>query len=32
VTWLRDTGYRTGMVGKYPNRYELKPDGVPPGW
>lgn len=29
---LRQTGYRTGLVGKYMNRYALSHAYVPPGW
>ena len=34
ATWLRDAGYRTGLVGKYLNRYPqgAGPTYVPPGW
>lgn len=37
ATWLQAAGYRTGLVGKYLNRYPANPgvldDGyVPPGW
>jgi len=37
ATWLRDAGYRTGLIGKYLNGYhELwskgQPPYVPPGW
>ena len=42
ATWLRDSGYRTGHVGKYLNEYgsrplaprtsPLNPHYVPPGW
>src|SRR5688572_28974363 len=31
AVWLRDAGYRTGLVGKYLNGY-LDPTYVPPGW
>lgn len=32
ATWLHDTGYRTGLVGKYFNGYEAATNYVPPGW
>jgi arylsulfatase A-like enzyme len=37
ATWLQDAGYRTGMIGKYLNRYPgdrrgANPRYVPPGW
>ncbi len=33
ATWLRDSGYRTSLIGKYFNGYEkLANPGVPPGW
>jgi len=34
ATWLHDSGYRTGLVGKYLNGYGEKIDGtyIPPGW
>ena len=33
ATWLDDEGYRTGMIGKYLNGYEVtEGDYVPPGW
>lgn len=33
-TWMDDSGYRTGMFGKYLNGYPPRddPDVVPPGW
>jgi N-acetylglucosamine-6-sulfatase len=31
-TWLQAAGYRTGMIGKYLNRYVPEKHGVPPGW
>jgi N-acetylglucosamine-6-sulfatase len=32
-TWLRESGYRTGLVGKYLNRYPFgQLPYVPPGW
>ncbi|HEX5849256.1 MAG TPA: sulfatase [Rubrobacter sp.] len=30
--WLEDSGYRTGLVGKYMNKYNAQHDGVPAGW
>jgi arylsulfatase A-like enzyme len=38
ATWLQGAGYRTGLLGKYLNKYPAKRDGtfdetyVPPGW
>jgi len=34
ATWLHDSGYRTGLVGKYLNDYgsKIPPTYVPPGW
>lgn len=34
ATWLDDSGYRTGLIGKYLNRYpkSATPNHVPPGW
>ena len=37
ATWLRDAGYRTGLIGKYLNAYDElwsqgEPPYVPPGW
>jgi arylsulfatase A-like enzyme len=32
ATWLHDTGYRTGFIGKYLNGYEHVAPYVPPGW
>ena len=33
ATWLDDAGYRTGLVGKYLNRYPFgRPPFIPPGW
>src|SRR5689334_7595690 len=34
ATWLHDAGYRTGLIGKYLNRYpkEAPRTYVPPGW
>ncbi|MBF6353685.1 sulfatase-like hydrolase/transferase [Nocardia higoensis] len=32
VTALRDSGYRTGMAGKYLNGLEDDPGHIPPGW
>lgn len=34
ATWLHGVGYRTGLIGKYINRYPLQrnPTHVPPGW
>ncbi|WP_285707906.1 sulfatase [Microtetraspora sp. NBRC 16547] len=33
-TWMHDVGYRTGLLGKYLNKYPLgaSRDYVPPGW
>src|SRR5215217_6789615 len=30
--WLRSSGYQTGLVGKYMNKYDAQKDGVPAGW
>jgi N-acetylglucosamine-6-sulfatase len=30
--WLKDSGYETGLVGKYLNKYDAKNDGIPAGW
>jgi N-acetylglucosamine-6-sulfatase len=30
ATWLQDSGYRTGLVGKYLNNNEKRY--IPPGW
>ena len=30
--WLRDSGYQTGLVGKYMNKYHARSDGIPAGW
>ena len=30
--WLSDSGYRTGLVGKYLNKYDAQSDGIPAGW
>jgi N-acetylglucosamine-6-sulfatase len=30
--WLKGSGYKTGLVGKYMNRYDAQADGVPAGW
>ncbi len=30
--WFRSSGYRTGLVGKYMNKYDAQKDGVPAGW
>jgi N-acetylglucosamine-6-sulfatase len=30
--WLKSSGYRTGLVGKYMNKYDAQADGVPAGW
>ena len=32
ATWLQAAGYRTGLFGKYINRYVPETGGVPPGW
>ena len=33
ATWLHDAGYRTGLIGKYLNNYDVAPaDYVPAGW
>ena len=32
ATWLQGAGYRTALVGKYLNEYELLAPAVPPGW
>jgi N-acetylglucosamine-6-sulfatase len=32
ATWLQAVGYRTGLVGKYLNRYEQHAPYIPPGW
>jgi arylsulfatase A-like enzyme len=32
ATWLHDAGYRTALVGKYLNRYDLLSPRIPPGW
>lgn len=36
ATWLHDSGYRTGLVGKYMNEYGnravISRDYIPPGW
>lgn len=33
ATWLHDAGYRTGLFGKYLNRYDkIAPTYIPPGW
>ncbi|NML18767.1 sulfatase family protein [Azohydromonas caseinilytica] len=35
ATWLKQSGYRTGLVGKYMNQYpdpKVGPTYVPPGW
>ncbi len=34
ATWLHDAGYRTGLIGKYLNRYKPSPADayIPPGW
>lgn len=30
--WLESSGYRTGLVGKYMNKYDAQHDGAPAGW
>jgi N-acetylglucosamine-6-sulfatase len=30
--WLEDSGYETGLVGKYLNKYQAREDGIPGGW
>jgi N-acetylglucosamine-6-sulfatase len=30
--WLKGAGYRTGLVGKYMNKYDAQRDGIPAGW
>jgi N-acetylglucosamine-6-sulfatase len=30
--WLQDSGYETGLVGKYLNKYQAQEDGIPAGW
>jgi N-acetylglucosamine-6-sulfatase len=30
--WLKDSGYETGLVGKYMNKYRAREDGIPSGW
>jgi arylsulfatase A-like enzyme/chitodextrinase len=32
ATWLRSTGYRTGIFGKYLNQYYNVAPAMPPGW
>jgi arylsulfatase A-like enzyme len=32
ATWLEDTGYRTGLYGKYLNDYDALSPYIPPGW
>jgi len=32
ATWLHDAGYRTGLFGKYLNRYQEISPHIPPGW
>ena len=32
ATWLHDGGYRTALVGKYLNAYNLLDGRIPPGW
>ena len=30
--WLNGSGYETGLVGKYMNKYDAQQDGIPAGW
>jgi N-acetylglucosamine-6-sulfatase len=30
--WLKDSGYETGLVGKYLNKYDAQNNGIPKGW
>jgi arylsulfatase A-like enzyme len=30
--WLKNSGYETGLVGKYMNKYHARLDGIPAGW
>jgi len=30
--WLKSSGYETGLVGKYLNKYDAQSDGIPAGW
>lgn len=30
--WLKNSGYETGLVGKYLNKYDAQSDGIPVGW
>lgn len=32
ATWLKNAGYRTGLIGKYLNEYFKIPQYIPPGW
>lgn len=32
ATWLKEAGYRTGLIGKYMNDYHPETGYVPPGW
>jgi len=32
ATWLHQSGYRTGIIGKYLNDYDLLNPAIPPGW
>lgn len=32
ATWLHDAGYQTAFVGKFLNKYGIKPVRKPPGW
>ncbi len=32
ATWLQAAGYRTALIGKYLNQYQLLSPAVPPGW
>jgi N-acetylglucosamine-6-sulfatase len=30
--WLKNSGYETGLVGKYMNKYDAQNNGIPEGW